>query len=134
MTHMDDSVDREPPRGIFDSLRALIDRVLAIVHNRAELLTTELEEELRRLVGVLLWAFVAVFAVLVGATFVALGIVFAIPDEYRDWVAGGIALLFFIIAFVGFRFIRKILHSKPRPFDASLSELEKDRKHLRGDS
>ncbi len=36
----------EPPRGVFDSLRALFDTLVSILHNRAELLTTELEEEL----------------------------------------------------------------------------------------
>ncbi len=133
MTPTDDPLDAEPPRGIFDSLRALVDRVVAILHNRAELFTTELQEELRRLVGVLLWSFVAVFAVIVAATLVGFSIVLAIPPEYRAWAAGGLALLFLVPAAIGFRSIRKILRAKPRMFDASLRELEKDRQHLRGD-
>ncbi len=130
---MDDPRDDESPPGIFDSLRALIDRVLAILHNRAELFTTEIEEEVGRLVGVLVWAFVSIFAVIVGATFIGFAIVLFIPPEYRAWTAVGIALLFVVIAAVGFVSIRKILRAKPRVFDASLRELEKDRKHLRGE-
>jgi hypothetical protein len=33
----------------------------------------------------------------------------------------------------GLVFIRKIVSAKPRPFDASLTELEKDRAKLRGE-
>jgi uncharacterized membrane protein YqjE len=123
----------ETPRGIVDSLRALLDRVLSILHHRSELVTTELEEEITRLVGVLLWAFVAVFSVIVGATFVGVMILLAAPPAYRAWTAAGLALLFLALAGIGYRSIRRILRSKPRPFDASLRELEKDVKQLRGE-
>jgi len=122
----------EPPRGIFDSLRALCDTVVSILHNRAELLTTELEEELGRLIGVALWALAGVLSLIIGATLVAVTILIAIPDGYRALVAGGLGLVFLIVAGIGFVAIRKILRAKPRPFDATLRELEKDRDHLRG--
>ena len=128
---MDESTHTDAPRGLFDSLRALIDNVLAIVHGRAELFTTELEEELTRLIGVLLWAYVAVFAALVGATFIGVMILLFAPPEYRAWTAAGLALLFLSGAGVAFLSIRKILRAKSRPFDATLRELEKDREHLR---
>lgn len=122
----------EPPRGIFDSLRALFDTVVSILHNRTELLTTEIEEELRRLVGVVLWALAGVLSLIIGASLVALTILLAIPEGYRALVAGGFGLLFLIVAGIGGVAIRKILRAKPRPFDATLRELEKDRDHLRG--
>jgi uncharacterized membrane protein YqjE len=130
---MDNSLHEESHRGIFDSLRSLVDRVVAILHNRAELFTTELEEEVTRLVGVLLWAFVAVFTTVVGATFVGFAILLFIPPAARPWTAAGLALLFLAVAVVGLMSIQKILKAKPRPFDASLRELEKDRARLRGD-
>ena len=129
---MDDSEHKESPRGIFDSLRALVDRVIAILHNRAELFTTELEEEATRLVGALLWGFVSVFTTIVGASFVGYAILLFIPPAARPWTAAGLALLFLAVAAIGLRSIRKIMKAKPRPFDASLRELEKDREHLRG--
>jgi uncharacterized membrane protein YqjE len=123
--------DDDPPRGIFDSLRALLDTILAILHNRTELLTTEIEEELTRLVGVLVWAVVAVFSVIIGGTFLGTMILLATPEAYRALAAAGLGLLFLVVAGIGYLSIRKILRAKPRPFDATLRELEKDREHLR---
>lgn len=128
---MNDVPNAEPPRGIFDSLRALLDTILALLHNRAELLTTELEEELTRLIGVLLWALVAAFSVIIGATFLGAMVLFVIPEGYRGPVAAGLGVVFLAAAGIGYVSIRKILRAKPRPFDATLREFEKDRDHLR---
>lgn len=129
---MADVPNAEPARGIFDSLRALLDTILALLHNRAELLTTELEEELTRLIGVALWAFTAVLSVIIGSTLVGVAVLIAVPAGYRVWVAGGLGLLLLAVAGSGYLAIRKILRAKPRPFDATLRELEKDRDLLRG--
>jgi uncharacterized membrane protein YqjE len=129
---MNDTPNAEPPRGIFDSLRALLDTVLSILHNRAELFTTEIEEELTRLIGVVLWAFAGVLSVIIGTTLVGVAVLIAVPAGYRVWVAGGLGLLLLVVAGIGCLAIRRILRMKPRPFDASLRELEKDRDHLRG--
>jgi uncharacterized membrane protein YqjE len=128
---MDDRPYADPPRGIFDSLRALFDKVLAILHSRSELLTTELEEEVGRLIRVLLWALVAVFSVIIGVTFLATMVLIAAPQHHRVLTAAGLGLLFLVVAATGFIAMRRILRSKPRPFDATLTELEKDRNALR---
>jgi uncharacterized membrane protein YqjE len=130
--NMNDDPTAGPPRGIFDSLRALLDTVVSILHNRAELFTTEIEEELTRLIGVALWALAAVLAAIFGAVFVGVTVLIAVPAGYRAFFAGGLGLLFLIFAGIGFFAIRRIVRMKPRPFDASLRELEKDRDHLRG--
>ena len=129
---MADVPNTEPSRGIFGSLRALLDSTLALLHNRAELLTTELEEELTRLIGVALWGFAAVLSVIIGTTLVGVAVLMAVPAAYRVWVAGGLGALLLTVAGIGYLAIRKILRAKPRPFDATLRELEKDRDHLRG--
>jgi len=118
--------------GIFDSLKALIDRVVALLHGRAELFATELEEELARLVGVLLWSFVAVFAAIISVTFLAVMALLFLPADYRAWGAAIIAVLFLAFGAAAYRAIKRILRAKPRVFDASLREMEKDREHLRG--
>ncbi len=128
---MDEPLHDESRRGIFDSLRALIDRVVAILHNRASLFTTELEEEASRLVRALVWSFAAVLAGIVGAAFVGFAVVLFIPTELRPWVATGLALVFLAVALIGVWSIRRIVREKPRAFDATLRELEKDREHLR---
>ena len=128
---MDDSSQPEH-RGVFDSLRALIDRILGLAHNRIDLVTVELREEIARLVGVVLWSFIGVFAALVGATFAGFAIVLFIPAEYRAWVATGLTILFLGLGVFAWMRVKRIGRSKPRPFDATLRELEKDREHLRG--
>lgn len=128
---MDDPRQDESPRGIFDSLRALLDRALALLQTRADLLTTELEEEVTRLVGVLVWSFAAVMAVIIGVVFIAVTILLAAPSGWRVPVAAGFALVFLGSAAFGYRSIRSIARAKPRVFDASLGELEKDREQLR---
>jgi len=121
------------PRGIFDSLKRLVDRVVALLHGRTELLTTELEEDLTRFIGVMLWSLVAVFAALIALTFLAVMALLIVPPQYRSWGAAVIALLFLILAGFGWRSIRRIARAKPRPLDATLTELEKDLAKLRSE-
>lgn len=123
----------DAPKGLFESIKALVDRVVTLLHGRAELFTTELQEEITRLVGVLMWAVVAVFTAIIGTTFLAVMTLLFIPASYRGWAALAIAVFFLIVATVGALSIRKIARAKPRPFDASLNELEKDRAKLRGE-
>ena len=49
-----------PAAGLFQSLSNFASTVVAIAHTRLELLTTELQEEVRQVGAILLWAFIAV--------------------------------------------------------------------------
>ena len=122
---------REERRGLFGSIKGLTHRLVSLLHRRAELFTTELEEEITRLIGVLIWSFVGVQCAIIGLTFVAVTVLLAVPSSYRAWVAGGLAILFLAVAAFGAVSIKKIVAAKARPFDASLRELEKDREHLK---
>lgn len=121
------------PRGIFESIKLLIDRVVALLHGRVELLTAELEEDLMRFTGVLLWSLVSVFALLIGLTFIAVMALLFLPPEYRSWGAAVIGVLFLAVSVVGWRRIKRIARAKPRPLDATLTELEKDVARLRSE-
>ncbi len=123
----------DAPRGIFASLRTLVDRVLAMLHRRADLLSTELEEEVTRLVGVLIWSIVGIQCAIIGFTLVAVTVLLLIPSPWRALASGLFALAFIGIAMMGAMSIRKIARAKPRPFDATLHELEKDRERIRGE-
>ena len=129
--HLDQAPDEEASRGLFASLRSLVDRVLALLQTRGELLSTELEEEVTRLVGVLVWSFAGVFAAIVGLSFVGVAILLAAPPGWRVPVAIILAVLFLGVAVAGWLSIRRIARAKPRPFDASLVELDKDLQKLR---
>jgi uncharacterized membrane protein YqjE len=114
-------------------MKALVDRVVALLHGRVELFTTDLEEELTRLIGVLLWSLVAVMTAIIGTTFLAVMTLLFLPVAYRSWAALGIAVIFLAVALFGLVSIKRVAHIKPRPFDASLTALEQDREALRGD-
>lgn len=128
---LDNTPDEEASRGLFGSLRSLIDRVLAVLQTRGELLSTELEEEVTRLVGVLVWSFAGVFAAIVGLSFVGVAILLAAPASWRVPVAIIMAVAFLAVAAAGWFSIRRIARAKPRPFDASLGEIDKDLQKLR---
>lgn len=128
-----DGPQDETQRGLFASLRAMLDRALALVHTRGDLVATELEEEVARLVGVLVWSFAGVACAVVGAAFLGAMVLIAAPAGWRTALAAVIGVLFLVVALVAWFTIRRITAAKPRPFDASLAEFEKDRQRLRGD-
>jgi uncharacterized membrane protein YqjE len=119
-----------PGLGLFDSAKALLVSLIGIVHNRLELLSTELQEEIGRVALLLLWGAVALFFVFLAIAFLALVILIAFWDDHRLLVAALLAAAFLVLALVaGFAAWSQIA-AKPRPFDASLQELTKDREQL----
>lgn len=130
-SHDDTPEEKSERRGLFGSLKGLAHRLVTLLHNRAELFTTELEEEITRLIGVLIWSFAGVQCAIIGLTFLAVTVLLFVPEGARPWVAASLAVLFLGIAAFGLVSIKKIIKAKVRPFDASLRELEKDREHLK---
>ena len=127
----------EPGRGaslgFLDSIKALVATAVAMVHDRFELAATEFQEEMARLAGILLWALAALLLAAIGLAFVALMILLWVAPENRALAAGVMAALFVAAAAGAWWNVRRILAAKPRAFDASLTELERDRKNLGGD-
>lgn len=119
------------PRGIFGSIKNLAGRLVALVEGRAELFAAELEEEIARLVGVLMWGLVGIMCAVIGLSFLAVTVLLMVPGDARAWVAGALTLLFFAAATLGGLSIKKIVSTKARIFDASLNELEKDLNKLK---
>ena len=131
MAERDSRSMHSPGLGLFDSAKALLATVVAIAHNRLELLSTELQEEIVRVALMLLWGAIGLFFVFLGITFLALVILIAFWDDHRLLAAALLAGLFAALAVVaGVAAVRQIA-AKPRPFDASLTELAKDEKELR---
>jgi uncharacterized membrane protein YqjE len=116
--------------GLFDSLKAAAATLLAILHTRFELFSTELEEGWIRLAGILVWVLAAVFCAGLGIVFVGLFLVLLLWDT-NPWLALAIpALLFFLAAGLAARVAIRKVRSKPGFFAASLAELEKDSKQF----
>lgn len=120
-----------PVAGLFQSLNHFMATLVAIVHTRLELLTTELQEEVRQVGGILLWAFVAAFAAVMGLFLAALAVIFVFWDTHR--VAASLAMvgLFVLIAVIAGLVLRHKLSTKPPLLDDTLAELAKDRDQLK---
>src|SRR5690349_5269316 len=125
----DASVNR-PRGGLLHSVKSLLATLVGIVHNRLELIATELQEEIERVALLLLWGAVALFFAFLGIAFAGLLIVIAVGEEHRLLAAGLIAALFLLTAVVAAVLAARQIAAKPRPFHASLNELAKDRELL----
>jgi uncharacterized membrane protein YqjE len=115
--------------GLVDSVKALLSSLVAIAHNRLELLSTELHEEVERVALLVLWGAVALFFAFLAVVFIAVLILVAFWES-RVLTASLLAVAFFALALVAGLVARHQIAAKPRPFDASLSELAKDREQL----
>jgi len=117
--------------GLFQSLSNFAGTLLAIGHTRLQLLTTELQEEVRQVGAILLWAFIAAFTALLGLFLAALAVIFVFWDTHRIAAALAMIGLFIAIAVVAALVLMKKLRDKPPMLDDTLAELAKDRDNLR---
>ncbi|NOT14635.1 MAG: phage holin family protein [Methylotenera sp.] len=118
--------------GLLVSLKKLTATLIAIVHTRIELLSTDLEEGRERLISLLAMIFVALFCLCFGMVLLAILVVVLFWDTHRLLALGTLTALFLLIGSVlGFMALRA-LKDMPRMFEASLAELVKDHQALDG--
>ena len=124
-------VPEESPRvGLFDSLKAMLATLVGIAHTRVELISTEVEEQLARLVSLLAWGLVALFFAFTGVILSAIAFIVLFWDSNRVLAAAGLAAVFVLLAVIAaLGFVAK-MKARPRLFKASLDELAKDRNEL----
>ena len=117
--------------GLFQSLSNFAGTLIAIGHTRLQLLTTELQEEVRQVGAILLWAFVAAFTALLGLFLASLVVIFAFWETHR--IAASLAMIGMFVAMAIFAalVLRKKLRDKPPMLDDTLAELAKDRDNLK---
>jgi uncharacterized membrane protein YqjE len=120
-----------PVAGLLQSLNQLLATLVAIVHTRLELLTTELQEEVRQVGAILLWAFVAAFAAMMGLFLIALAVIFVFWDTHRLAAALAMVAMFIGVAVAAGLILRHKLNTKPPLLDDTLAELAKDRDQLK---
>ncbi|PWT76110.1 MAG: hypothetical protein C5B46_01745 [Proteobacteria bacterium] len=116
--------------GLFDSVRTLLSTLVGIAHTRLELLSAELQEELSRAAFLILWSAVALFFAFLGIAFLGVVVIIAFWDDHRLLAAGLLTALFVALAIIFGIAASRQIGAKPRPFDASLRELTKDRDEL----
>ena len=123
--------EERPVTGLLHSLSNFAGSLIAIAHTRLQLLTTELQEEVRQVGAILLWAFVAAFTALLGLFLASLVVIFAFWETHR--IAASLAMIGMFVAMAIFAalVLRKKLRDKPPMLDDTLAELAKDRDNLK---
>jgi uncharacterized membrane protein YqjE len=133
---MPDAPDMEPPReragGLFASVRHLAATALALAHNRLELITTEVEEELYRVAEILVHALIGVF--FAGLTILMLGLLVVLLwwEEHRLLAASLTVLVFFAVTLGALYLARRKVRARPKLLHATIEELRRDRDALEG--
>ena len=97
------------------------------------MLSTELQEELSRLVAVLIWSIAALLCTIVGLTFTAVLVLLLVAQPHRALASGIIAVIFLAGAGAAALYVRELRKSRTRLFAASMNELEQDFDGLRED-
>ena len=117
--------------GLLGSLKSITALVVAIAHNRLNLLSTDLEIAREQTVSVLMMVLIALFCLCFGALLLALFVVVIFWDTHRLIALGGVTGLFILIGGICLWRVLKGLKSMPATFEASLAELAKDYKQLK---
>ncbi len=118
--------------GLIGSLRALLATLLAMAHTRLELLGVEVREEFARIGQILMWACVGLLFFGLGVVFVSLALVMAFWETHRLLILSLLGGGFLALAAFAWRSVVALTQEKPRMFEASLGELERDRDKLAG--
>ncbi len=120
--------------GYLGSLQALGDGLLASAEDRLKLFTLELHEEKFRLIQSHLWICAVFFSGMMAVTFASLTLVYVFWDSARLAVLGGLAGFYAVVLGVIIVAFRRHLARQPRPFTATLEELERDRACIRNEN
>lgn len=117
-------------QGLFHSLTALATTLVAIAHNRLDLLSADIAEYRAHLLSLLLWALTALFCLGVGILLAVILLVAALWDTHRLWVLCSLTGIFLIGGLAIFWLALHKAKTMPKLFEASLLELLKDRQQL----
>ncbi len=124
-------MDTSSPRRLAASLQGLAGTVLTLLQVRLELLSVEAQEEVVRIVGLLLFGAAAVVLLALGLGFLAILLTVAWWETQRLLALAVFATLFLVLGGVagGLAYLRARRGSAL--FASSLAELRQDREQLR---
>jgi len=117
--------------GLFKSVTNLAATLMSVAQTRLELLTTELQEEVQRAAGLVVWAFIALLSTMIALFMGGLTIVFVYWETNRVLAAVLVTSAFMLFAIVAVGFLISKMNSRPRFLDGTLTELAKDSESLR---
>lgn len=122
----------ETSGGLIASVRRLLATLVATLHTRLELLSTEAEEHLVRLTRLWLLTACALLLFTLGVLFATAFVLILFWDTHRLAAAGLLALAYLGGGVALAWYVRSEARTQPRLFAASLAELNKDRQELKG--
>lgn len=122
-----------PPR-LLASLRQLALMALAMAHTRLALAGVELEEELQRLIGLLLSLLGLLVFGLMGVLMLSFTVVLAVDASQRVAVMAGFAVAYLGLAGGLVWRVRRMLAERPPFLQATLAEMARDREALQAAS
>jgi uncharacterized membrane protein YqjE len=118
--------------GLFASLRSFWGVVVAILHTRLDLLTSEVEDEAARAVKLVVAGLVSLLCLFTGFFFAMFFMIaIAWPTPYRLCVIGSICLVYLIVGTILLLIARRMIIDRPRFLSQTLTELRKDAEGLR---
>ena len=123
-----------PISKLLRSLGNVLASVIDLGQTRLELLTLELQTEVRRAAGLLAIGFFTLFFAGMGCLLAGLSLIFAFWDSQRILVSALVTAFFFLMASLGAWKLASQLRRQPPMLGDTLSELRKDRDRLRSDS
>lgn len=116
--------------GVVDTIRSFLASGVALIQNRVEIISLEIEEQREWLEQLVIMAVGAMFCLSLGLLLLTLFIVVLFWENYRLWVLGGFSLLYLGGGIVLFLMLRNKAKSKPKFFATTAAELSKDHAHL----
>lgn len=126
--------DTDAPPRLFASVRQLALTALAMAHTRLALTGVELEEELQRLVGLLLGLLGLLVFGLMGVLMLTFTVVLAVEAGQRVAVMAGFAIAYLGLAGVFIWRVKRMLAARPPFLQATLAEIARDREALQAAS
>lgn len=131
----DDELEPEPAGpsarpSLMDSAKRMLATLIALVHTRLELFTTEIEEEIHRAASVLLWALVALFFGSLFVMMIGFTVIVVFWDDHRVLAASVVTGAYLLGTVVFGLLARARLRAKTRFMAASIDELKRDRESL----
>jgi len=127
----DNGNSRDRPQGLLEALRTLLASVLQLLHTRVELLTTELQEQVQRLLWLFVWATVALFCGSLTVLMLCITVLIAFWDGHRLLAAGCLTGGMLVLMLTALLVLRAKWRAGPRWLGASLDELQRDADVLR---
>lgn len=116
--------------GLFDSLRGLIATLVAMAHTRVELFGTEIEEELRRVVALVVGAMAVLVLSGLAMAFTAFAVIAACWDTHRIAAASSVAIGFIAAAILSYLVVRARTRRRSRLLSSTLDQFERDLQQL----